>query len=346
MLKPRLASPRKNVSTIVKKQVGDRGEIASKNTSRSTGKIPPKKSNRAKLDIAAPNPLTLSEYQLAVEKTDEKKRSMVSLLGLISEIGDLQSVFKKALINNRYPTFKKEITEELGDILWYLSSLATRHQLSLEDIARVNILKASQLFDNGVDNNFDADYPEDERLPRQFSVVFTEKIIDNSVQIKVQINGIFIGDGLDDNAHVDDGYRYHDIFHFAYATILGWSPVVRALLRRKRKSRSDIDRIEDGARAIFLEEAIAVFVFNQANERGHYKELNSISMDLLKTIKKLSENLEVNRCTAKQWQNAIFKGYEMFHLLKENHGGTITLDLDAKSLTFKAPIKAQKKGAK
>lgn len=281
------------------------------------------------------SPLTLDQYQADVALTDEKKRSLVSLLGLVSEIGDLQGVFKKTLINNRYPTFRAEIAEELGDILWYLSSLATLHQLSLNDIAHQNIEKAKQLFDSGIDNNFDGDYPSDERLPRKFSVVFIEKKVGESVQVKVQINDVFIGDGLDDNAHEDDGYRYHDVFHFAYAAILGWSPVVRALLRRKRKSKPDVDRIEDGARAIFLEEAIAVFVFNQAGERGHYKEENSITMGLLKTIKKLSENLEVRRCTAKQWKQAIFHGYSMFHLLKDAGGGVIDIDLDAKCLSFR-----------
>ena len=48
-----------------------------------------------------------------------------------------------------------------------------------------------------------------------------------------------------------DGYRYHDIFHIANAVFLGWSPVVRALLRCKRKSQPHIDENEDGARAGF-----------------------------------------------------------------------------------------------
>lgn len=283
--------------------------------------------------------LTLTEYQDEVEKTDEKKRVIASLLGLVSEIGDLQSVFKKMVINSRYPTLKKEISEEIGDILWYISSLATRFHLSLEDIARANIDKANQFFDSGIDNNFDGGYPDDEKFPRQFEVVFTEKLVSGSVQVKAQINGVFIGDGLDDNAHEDDGYRYHDIFHFAYATVLGWSPVVRALLRCKRKSRPNIDRIEDGARAIFLEEAIAVFIFQQAEERGDYKEENAIDTGLLKTIKKLTEKLEVKDCTAKQWQKAIHQGYAMFALLKEHRGGTVALNLDTALLKFSPPTK-------
>ena len=38
------------------------------------------------------------------------------------------------------------------------------------------------------------------------------------------------------NNRRDDGYRFHDVVHLAYAAILGWSPVTRALLDCKRRS--------------------------------------------------------------------------------------------------------------
>ncbi|MFZ6768036.1 nucleoside triphosphate pyrophosphohydrolase family protein [Undibacterium sp. Di26W] len=284
----------------------------------------------------ARSPLTLREYQKAVDKTDEKKRAIISLLGLVGEIGDLQSIVKKALLRNTHPTFKQEISEEIGDILWYVSSLASCYKLSLEEIANENLKKAHQLFDQGSITIFDADYPADERFPRQFSVTFSEKTVDSSIKVKIAINSVFVGDDLDDNAHEDDGYRYHDIFHLAYAAVLGWSPVVRKLLRIKRKSNASTDRIEDGARAIFLEEAISVFVFNQADARNYYHEKNSIDFGLLKTIKKLSETLEVKRCTIKQWQEAIYQGYMVFRMLKKNKGGTVALDLDKATISFQS----------
>ena len=51
------------------------------------------------------------------------------------------------------------------------------------------------------------------------------------------MSGEKIGDELTDNAYKDDGYRFHDVFHSAYVAILGWSPVIRKLLKRKRKSK-------------------------------------------------------------------------------------------------------------
>jgi hypothetical protein len=122
---------------------------------------------------------------------------------------------------------------------------------------------------------------------------------------------------------------------------LGWSPVIRALLRRKRKSDKRVDEIEDGARAMIVEEAISIFIFNQAPMRSEYRELNSIDIGLLKTVKRLCGNLEVKSCTGKQWQTAIHKGYEIFRLLRDNKGGIVSLDLDKADITY-APLSASR----
>ena len=64
-------------------------------------------------------------------------------------------------------------------------------------------------------------------------------------RIVTLINGRKFGDPLRDNRYEDDGYRFHDIFHLSYASVLGWSPTLRALLRCKRKSDPKIDEVED-----------------------------------------------------------------------------------------------------
>lgn len=69
-------------------------------------------------------------------------------------------------------------------------------------------------------------------------------------------NGINIGDRLTDNAMTADDYRFQDVFHFAYVAVLSWSPVVRSLLRLKRKSDPKIDDAQDGARATLIEEGV------------------------------------------------------------------------------------------
>ena len=75
-----------------------------------------------------------------------------------------------------------------------------------------------------------------------------------------------MGDRLTDNILEPDDYRFHDVFHYAYTAVLGWSPVMRALFKLKRKSQPKIDEAEDGARALLIEEGIATWIFGQAKK--------------------------------------------------------------------------------
>ena len=205
--------------------------------------MPAKPSARnVKLDkggTAAAGQLAMSrfvEYQAMVERTDERRSRAVSLMGLVGEVGDLHSMMKKLLLQKDNPAFRTELREEFGDLLWYLTSLASLYEIPLEEIAKANADKAESLYTKGSVNVFDGDFPSDERLPRRFVVNFYEKPLQRSLYVKVSVNDVVIGDALTDNSHEDDGYRYHDVFHLAYAAVLGWSPVCRALLKCKRKS--------------------------------------------------------------------------------------------------------------
>ncbi len=278
---------------------------------------------------------TFSEYQKMVERTDERKQRTISLLGLVGEIGDLHSMVKKLLIQKDNPTFREQMREEFGDVLWYLTSLAVLYKIPLQEIAKANAQKAESLYSLGSKIEFDKNYPDDERLPRQFMVNFYEKPLDRSVYVKISVNGIVVGDALTDNSHIDDGYRYHDIFHLGYAAVLGWSPVIRSLLRCKRKSDVKVDEVEDGARARIIEEAVSIFIFNHAEERDWYSDASSVDIGMLKIVRRMVSGLEVKACTAKQWQSAIFQGYKVFLKLKHNCGGNVIVDLDRQKLEYK-----------
>jgi len=277
---------------------------------------------------------TFAEYQKMVERTDERKQRTIALMGLVGEIGDLHSMMKKLLLQKDNPSFREELREEFGDVLWYLTSLASLYKIPLQEIAEANAKKAESLYSAGSVVNFDGGFPTDERLPRKFTVNFYEKPLERDVYVKISVNSIVIGDALTDNSHEDDGYRYHDVFHLAYAAVLGWSPVIRALLKRKRKSNTKIDEVEDGARAAIIEEAISILIFNQAEKRGWYADSSSIDIGLLKTIRRMAGSLEVKACTAKQWQNAISQGYAAFAELKRNSGGDVIVDLDRQKLQY------------
>src|SRR5690606_18663502 len=106
---------------------------------------------------------------------------------------------------------------------------------------------------------YDADFPPEEQFPREFEVQFD--VIHESGKEKVRVinnsTGQQLGDDITDNSHQDDGYRFHDVFHFGYVAYLGWSPVVRKLMGIKRKSNNKMDEVEDGARAAIIEELIS-----------------------------------------------------------------------------------------
>lgn len=272
-----------------------------------------------------------------VERTDERKKVMVSLLGLAGELGDINSTFKKLFLQRDSRTLREDLREDIGDILWYLTSLAILYKIPLQDVARESARKADRLYSQGDVNHFDDDFDEEERFPRQFSVTFSEKRNGKQLLVRIIISGVIVGDTLTDNAHKGDGYRFHDVFHLAYAAVLGWSPVIRGLLRRKRKSNQRIDEIEDGGRAAVVEEAISVLVFNEAPQRAWFNEESTVDIGLLKTIIRLTAGLEVHSCTAKQWKAAILQGYSVFKELNEHRGGRVEVDLDRQSLTFHPP---------
>ena len=140
---------------------------------------------------------------------------------------------------------------------------------------------------------FDARFDEDEQIPRQFEIVIYQR---KSGKSYLQYNGVFIGYPLTDNIAERDGYRFHDVFHFAHAAILNWSPVFRALLKRKRKSDRRFDEEQDSGRAIVVEEGLTAWIFSRAKELQFFHDQRSISFDMLKTIGQFVRGYEVEQC--------------------------------------------------
>ena len=51
------------------------------------------------------------------------------------------------------------------------------------------------------------------------------KSIDKS-HVQTFIDGKEVGDVLNDNSYIQDGFRYHDIIHLSIFEVLNWSPVL------------------------------------------------------------------------------------------------------------------------
>ncbi len=277
--------------------------------------------------------MEINEYQRRAFETDESKRTTISLFGLAGEVGTIFSAFKKRMRDRRnVAAFREELIEELGDALWYLASIASLSEIELDEVAETNIKKARSLFEDKAAPDFDSKFPSDEQLPRHMRVRF--ELNNETGRSQMYWEDGELGAPLSDNTDEDDYYRFHDIFHLSFLTFLGWSPVLRALLKRKRKSDPAIDDNEDGARAAITEEAISAIVFNYAEDNDFFTEIRSISFGLLKTIARLCHKFEVRECSARQWQQAIWHGAQIYKELVQNVGGVVELDRDERQITY------------
>lgn len=228
----------------------------------------------------------------------------------------------------------------LVEIWRLLGRVAAEAGVDLDDAARSNVAKTHSRWPHERIHHplFDEVYPEEERLPRLLTIEFRERTTSDRLQVMLRCNDLNIGDRITDNAYQLDGYRYHDVFHLAHAAHLGWSPVLRTLLRCKRKSDSRVDEVEDGARAIVMEEAITAMTYCRAKELSFFDGLDHLDFDLLKAIKDLTIGLEVADVPYWQWEASILDGYRAFRALGEHRGGRIEMNLKTHRVAWSARV--------
>src|SRR5262245_20551094 len=93
--------------------------------------------------------MELSEYQRQAQTTDQVKGMageaiLVPLLGLAGEVGSLLVEYKKQLRDgSAHRLYREQVSEELGDLLWYVANIAAKHGLDLDTIARENLRKTT-----------------------------------------------------------------------------------------------------------------------------------------------------------------------------------------------------------
>jgi NTP pyrophosphatase (non-canonical NTP hydrolase) len=279
----------------------------------------------------------------ARQGSDDVLSLIVPMLGLAGETGQLLSEYKKHLRDGEaHRLFKERVSEELGDLLWYIANVASKFDLTLDEIAVSNLakVKARWATERTEPLCFDATLPEGERLPRRFEVELVDVEGEDRQRVRVSINGKPFGGELTDNAYDPDGYRFHDVFHFAYAAVLGWSPITRALLRRKRKSRPLLDEVEDGGRAAVIEEGVAALAFDYARRHHMLEGVSVLDFQLLRTIKDMTSHLEVKQCTTGEWEQAILQGFKVWRAVLAARGGRIAVDLDQRRIDYTGPAEA------
>ncbi len=101
--------------------------------------------------------MIFDEYQKQSRKTavypDAGNNFIYPTLGLAGESGEVAEKIKKVLRDKSGiidEATKQEIAKELGDVLWYLSQIASELGLSLEEVASENLKKLFSRKDRGV----------------------------------------------------------------------------------------------------------------------------------------------------------------------------------------------------
>lgn len=280
--------------------------------------------------------ISFEELQAGVELSGPWVNDVAeaSLIGLAGKVGRLLDDVASGRIDGN----RDALPAHLVEIFRALIHAANDAGISLADCARKNLEKTSGRWPITVHEYaslFDENEDPEEQLPRHIEMDIAERTSGKRTYVRLQCQGINIGDRLTDNKIEQDDYRFHDVFHLGYAAILGWSPVIRALFKVKRKSKPLIDETQDGARAVLIEEGVATWIFNHACQLNYFASISSLDYSLLKAIKELVTGYEVEILPLWQWEEAILKGYKVFRSLREHRRGVVIADLRTHSLSFR-----------
>jgi NTP pyrophosphatase (non-canonical NTP hydrolase) len=254
-------------------------------------------------------------------------RVQTSLLTVAGTVGTLIARHKSIFRTDAMAT-------DLASILSQLVSASTDAQISLAHAAHANLdkLMARWPVRRTWAPLLDAKDLPSEQFPRVMRVLFKELKVGRRVFTYQSMNDVNIGDRLTDNSLEEDDYRFHDVFHLAFAGILGWSPVLRTLLGVRRRSRPDVDEVQDGARAKITEEGLSSWVFSHGLRHEAFEHVDSLDFALLKTIAQMVKGYEAESLMPWMWEQAILEGFRVFRFLRENRGGLVTADLDRRCL--------------
>lgn len=88
--------------------------------------------------------MDFDRYQYEAEQTMLPSANNLEYLvaGLAGEAGEVASAYAKFVRDNtRYSDLRNELVKEIGDVLWFVSSLATLLDVDLRTVAEANVEK-------------------------------------------------------------------------------------------------------------------------------------------------------------------------------------------------------------
>jgi NTP pyrophosphatase (non-canonical NTP hydrolase) len=275
-----------------------------------------------------------NEFQQDQTRSPDSPEFEAAVIALAGKAGLFLNEFSAGRIGKD----RDFLSGHLAKIFCALVLAAAVAEVDLEQAARNNIRKINSRWPRTrrYAPLFDTDFSETEQLPRKIEMHIVETRIGGKTCVIQLCNGIEIGSCLTDNKIVEDDYRFHDVFHLAYAAVLGWSPCLRALLKVKRKSKPEVDEAQDGARAALIEEGVSTLVFQHAVRLNYFDSLTSLDYPLLKAVHDFVSGYEVDQCPLWQWEKAILDGFEVFRRVRNHRRGIVIADLLERSITFQA----------
>ena len=93
------------------------------------------------------------------DKYPELPKDIIKILGIsyasngLGEVGEIQGKIKKLIRDaggEISEESKKEISKEIGDVLWYIMALCEEFNLRMEDVAQQNVDKLFSRMERGV----------------------------------------------------------------------------------------------------------------------------------------------------------------------------------------------------
>lgn len=99
----------------------------------------------------------LDEYQAFVTSSTKHRDHIYPVLGLNGEVGEFTEIIKKLWREHgadwptafKDPFVRADAVSEMGDILWYLTRIASNLGISLEEVANKNRAKIMDRITNG-----------------------------------------------------------------------------------------------------------------------------------------------------------------------------------------------------
>lgn len=295
-----------------------------------------------KIDTVFSNALPEEQYKsILSSKNASKSRGNLKVAAAQRELSSsLIELGKTAASFLKITSSQPPPNDLLSEFVIRLTTAIHAAKIPLSDILDYNSKKTRGRFVEPTADEmpaFDLKEHPDEQIPDSFEITIKER---KNGKTHLQWRGVFIGDPLTDNIKGGDGYRFHDVFHFAYAAILHWSPVFRALIKQKRKENSNTDEEQDSGRALVVEEGLTAWIFSQAKRKeiDFFKTPDTrVSFDMLKTIQQFVSGYEVEKCPLYLWEKAVLEGYRVFRLVRDNKGGTVVCDKINRTIAYRPP---------